>query len=64
MREICHIQAGQCGNQIGSKVTILGHDDNTIIIIYNIQPGSHDLRDPARGSFWFGTTRGLKRGHL
>lgn len=63
MREICHIQAGQCGNQIGSKVTILRHD-NTIIIIYNIQPGSHDLRDSARGSFWLGTVRGLERGHL
>ena len=23
MREIVHLQAGQCGNQIGSKVSIL-----------------------------------------
>ena len=23
MREIVHLQAGQCGNQIGAKVTIL-----------------------------------------
>lgn len=26
MREIVHIQAGQCGNQIGAKVNILSPD--------------------------------------
>jgi len=23
MREICHLQAGQCGNQIGAKVILI-----------------------------------------
>jgi len=34
MREICHIQAGQCGNQIGAKVIIIFRQYN-IIINYN-----------------------------
>jgi hypothetical protein len=25
MREICHLQAGQCGNQIGAKVIYYHH---------------------------------------
>lgn len=30
MREIVHIQAGQCGNQIGAKVSIHGEIKCTI----------------------------------
>jgi len=32
MREICHLQAGQCGNQIGAKVI----DFYINIYLYNI----------------------------
>jgi len=35
MREIVHIQAGQCGNQIGAKVNIFGDiEKNRVNIIY------------------------------
>lgn len=43
MREICHLQAGQCGNQIGAKVIILfGYDDyyKLYSAMYNISPHS------------------------
>ncbi|KAK4476283.1 hypothetical protein MN116_001487 [Schistosoma mekongi] len=29
MREIVHIQAGQCGNQIGSKLMIMGNNNES-----------------------------------
>jgi hypothetical protein len=37
MREIVHIQAGQCGNQIGAKVSTYGHGHEPDFINENIQ---------------------------
>ena len=34
MREIVHIQAGQCGNQIGTKVTYNNIQEKPIIHFY------------------------------
>ena len=44
MREIVHIQAGQCGNQIGAKVT-------KIDLVLDFMPGVKDLyrKSPNRG---------------
>lgn len=36
MREIVHIQAGQCGNQIGAKVNIKFYFVRNYVIAYNI----------------------------
>jgi hypothetical protein len=36
MREIVHIQAGQCGNQIGAKVKIYTHIDYLKLFVVGI----------------------------
>ncbi len=35
MREIVHIQAGQCGNQIGSKVSSIRHRDARSPVLFD-----------------------------
>ena len=41
MREIVHLQAGQCGNQIGAKVRKpASWSTNIYGVFYNIIPGS------------------------
>lgn len=35
MREIVHLQAGQCGNQIGAKV---GENENVLSVKENVRP--------------------------
>lgn len=37
MREICHLQAGQCGNQIGAKVIYVNYILNAFIIILDVR---------------------------
>ena len=35
MREIVHIQAGQCGNQIGAKVKLIDYNKKVIFRVEN-----------------------------
>lgn len=54
MREICHLQAGQCGNQIGAKVimptVILLHDYENIMMHtrFRYYYLNHDYLSPIR----------------
>lgn len=43
MREIVHLQAGQCGNQIGAKVSYGFNKFNLLFFFWNqmIQDGTH-----------------------
>lgn len=49
MREIVHIQAGQCGNQIGAKVAGLGGGEDPGLKLFGA-PGCRPHPEQAQGS--------------